>query len=338
MGDKPAFLPGAESQAAIRPATDAQIEEVRVLIERGLERGAVAIGFGLSYTPNATEWEILEMFRTAARYKASCHLHMRGRGASGPRNLFSGLGELISHSTVSGAPAHICHSQATGSTLTPRVLQIVTAARARGIDISAECYPYTAGMTELKASIFDAGWQDRMQISFSDLQWAATGERLTAETFAKYRAQGGLVIVHSNPEEVVREAVAHPLTMIASDGLRGHPRHAGTSARVLGHYVRELKALPLLLAIEKLALMPAQRLEARVPALKNKGRVRVGADADLVVFNPDTVRDRATYEQPNLPSTGIAHVLVSGTFVVRDGVLQAGATPGRPVRAPLGRK
>jgi len=193
-------------------------------------------------------------------------------------------------------------------------------------------------MTELKASIFDAGWQDRMQISFSDLQWAATGERLTAETFAKYRAQGGLVIVHSNPEEVVREAVAHPLTMIASDGLRGHPRHAGTSARVLGHYVRELKALPLLLAIEKLALMPAQRLEARVPALKNKGRVRVGADADLVVFNPDTVRDRATYEQPNLPSTGIAHVLVSGTFVVRDGVLQAGATPGRPVRAPLGRK
>jgi dihydroorotase len=123
--------------------------------------------------------------------------------------------------------------------------------------------------------------------------------------------------------------------MIGSDGLRGHPRHAGTSARILGHYARELKVISLMQALDKLALMPAKRLENRVPMLRNKGRVRVGADADLVLFNPDTVTDRATYTQPDLPSEGIPHVLVGGVFVVRDGKFQPGVNPGKAVRAPI---
>jgi len=123
--------------------------------------------------------------------------------------------------------------------------------------------------------------------------------------------------------------------MIASDGLRGHPRHAGTSARLLGHYARETRALTLMQAVEKLSLLPARRLEERVPAMRNKGRVSVGADADLVIFNAATVRDRATYEQPDRPSEGIPDVLVSGVFVVRDGALKRGVLPGKAVRAPL---
>ena len=335
MGDKPDFLPGANSGAATRFASDAQVAELRSLIERGLARGAVAVGFGLQYTPGANQWETIEMFRAAAKFNAPCHLHMRAKGESGAQNVYAAVMELIAASTLTGAPAHVCHVQSTANRSTSRVLQLISEARARGVDLSVECYPYTAGMTDIKSAIFDAGWQERTGISFGDLQWPSTGERLTAETFAHYRQTGGLVIIHANPEEVIRETVAHPLTMIASDGLRGHPRHAGTSARILGRYVREAKVITLMQAIEKLSLMPAQRLEHRVPAMRNKGRIRVGADADLVVFNPDTVADRATYDKPDLPSTGIAHVLVGGVSVVRDGVLQAGVAPGRAVRAPL---
>ncbi|MDO8542672.1 MAG: amidohydrolase family protein [Opitutaceae bacterium] len=335
MGDRPDFLPGAKSGAAVRRATDAQLGELRRAMERGLQRGAVAVGFGLQYTPGASEWETVEIFRLAAQYQAPCHLHMRAKGDAGPQNVYGAVLELIAASTLTGAPAHICHVQSTANKFTPRVLQLVSEARARGVDLTVECYPYTAGMTDIKSAIFDPGWQERAGTTFSDIQWPATGERLTEESFARYRQQGGLVIIHSNPEEVIRETVSHPLTMIASDGLRGHPRHAGTSARILGRYVREAKVITLMQAIDKLSLMPARRLETRVPAMKNKGRIRVGADADLVVFNPDTVIDRATYEKPDLSSSGIAHVLVAGTFVVRDGELQRDTFAGQPVRAPV---
>jgi N-acyl-D-aspartate/D-glutamate deacylase len=335
MGDRPDFLPPAASGAATRPATDEQIAAVRALVERGLRRGAVAVGFGLQYTPAATQWETIEMFRAAAKFGASCHLHMRAKGGTGLQNVYSAIEELIAATTVTGAPAHVCHVQSTANELTPRVLQLVSAARARGLDLSVECYPYTAGMTDIKSAIFDPGWRRDGRYDFSDLQWPPTGERLTEESFARYRQTGGLVIFHSNKEETIRAVVAHPLTMIASDGLRGHPRHAGTSARVLGHYVREEKLLTLAQAIEKLALMPARRLEQRVPAMKNKGRIRIGADADLVVFDPDKIIDRATYEKPDEASAGITHVLVGGVFVVKDGVFQAASKPGRPVRAPV---
>jgi N-acyl-D-aspartate/D-glutamate deacylase len=335
MGDRPSFLPGANSVTATNPASDAQIADLRRLVERGLERGAVAVGFGIQYTPGATQWEILEMFRAAAKFRAACSVHIRAKGDAGPHNVFSSLEELIAATAVTGAPAHICHVQSTANRLTPRALELIAAARTRGLDVSVECYPYTAGMTDIRSAIFDPGWQQRAGITFSDLQWPATGERLTAESFARFRQTGGMVIVHSNPESVVREAVTHPLTMIASDGIRGHPRHAGTSARILGHYVRETQALTLMQAVEKLSLMPVRRLEERVPAMKNKGRVRVGADADLVIFDAAKVRDRATYEQPDRPSEGIRDVLVGGVFVVRDGALKRGVLPGKAVRAPV---
>lgn len=335
MGDRPSFLPGANSMTATNPASDKQLAELRRLIERGLERGAVAVGFGIQYTPGATQWEILEMFRAAAKFRAPCSVHLRAKGDAGPHNVFSSLEELIAATAVTGAPAHVCHVQSTANRLTPRALELIAAARTRGLDISVECYPYTAGMTDIRSAIFDPGWQQRAGITFSDLQWPATGERLTAESFARFRQTGGMVIVHSNPEAVVQHAVTHPHTMIASDGLRSHPRHAGTSARLLGHYARETRALTLMQAVEKLSLLPARRLEERVPAMRNKGRVSVGADADLVIFNAATVRDRATYEQPDRPSEGIRDVLVSGVFVVRDGALKRGMLPGKAVRAPL---
>jgi N-acyl-D-aspartate/D-glutamate deacylase len=127
--------------------------------------------------------------------------------------------------------------------------------------------------------------------------------------------------------------------MIASDGIldggKGHPRTAGTFARILAQYVREESVLPLMDALRKMTLMPAQRLEKRVPAMRGKGRLRTGADADITVFDPATVRDASTYTQPALQSLGIRYVLVNGTVLVRDGKVQAGVAAGREIRAPI---
>ncbi|MDH3734561.1 MAG: amidohydrolase family protein, partial [Gemmatimonadota bacterium] len=142
---------------------------------------------------------------------------------------------------------------------------------------------------------------------------------------------------HIIPEEAVKTALAHPLVMVASDGTpfvngRAHPRGAGTFARVLGRYVRDQGVLSLPEAVRKMTLMPASRLESFVPQMRNKGRIRVGADADITVFDPATVIDNATFAEPAQASTGIIHVLVSGTPVVRDGGLQEDVLPGRPIR------
>jgi dihydroorotase len=187
-------------------------------------------------------------------------------------------------------------------------------------------------MTDLASAIFAEGWQQRQGgISFGDLQWALTGERLTAESFARYRKQGGFVAIHSIPEEIVRLAVSNPLVMVASDGIldqgKGHPRAAGTFARVLGRYVREQHALTLMDAVRKMTVMPADRL-----GLRSKGRIALGADADLAIFDPEHVTDRATFENPAQYSDGIPYVIVNGTLVVNRGELVPNIAPGRGIR------
>jgi dihydroorotase len=212
-------------------------------------------------------------------------------------------------------------------------------ARARKLDITTECYPYIAGMTDIKSAIFNEGWQEVFGIDYKDLQWAATGERLTKETFEKYRQTGGMVAVFSMTEENVLAALRNPLTIIASDGIlekgKGHPRTAGTYSRIVGKYVREARALSLNDALAKMTLMPAQRLEQRVAAMRNKGRIRIGADADLTIFDAQTIGDRATFQEPAQESTGVKYVIVNGVMIVKDGRLQANVNPGGPIRAPF---
>ncbi len=339
MGDPPRFLPSAEGKAAREVATPAQVEEMKRRIAEGLRRGAVAVGFGMAYTPAASRWEVLECFRAAAPFGASCHVHMRHGGTREPHTALSALEEVLAASAVTGAPLHVVHVTSSSGLDTPRVLQVIDEARARGLDVTTECYVYTAGMTDISSPIFDEGFRESRKIDYAQMLWPPTGERLTAETFAKYRKQGGLVVVFSVPEEAVQAAVAHPEVMIASDGLLengvGHPRNAGCYARVLGRYVREEKRLTLMQAIRKMSLLPARRLEHHAPMFRDKGRLREGADADVVVFDPATVIDRATYEKPSEPSHGIPHVLVGGVPVVRDGKLLPGVLPGRPLRAPI---
>ena len=328
--------PGAKGEL-----TGHDLADIKQHIEHGLQRGAVAVGMGIVYTPAATEWELLEVYRIAAKYHAFTHVHVRGASSAAGEGADreKGLLEVIALSAVSGAPVHIAHIQSSGQQSTPRMLDIIAEAQSRGVEITTECYPYTAGATRIESFLFD-NWYDKPESEYQKLQWSATGERLTAQTFRKYREQGGLVLIHANTEEIVTAAVASPLTMIASDGFdvaegQGHPRSAGTFSRVLGRYVRELKVISLMDGLRKMTLMPAQRLEARVPAMRNKGRIRVGADADLTLFDSERIIDRATFEQPAQFSSGVKYVLIGGVAVVEDGVPRRDLHPGRPIRAAI---
>jgi N-acyl-D-aspartate/D-glutamate deacylase len=334
MKDSGDFLPSGS--AVNTPASEEQISEMKQLMERGFKEGAVSAGFGMTYTPAARRWEILEMFRIAARYKASCHVHLRAPAKSGGEPE-EGLEEVLAAAAVTGAALHVVHINSSSLEHAPHMLQIISEARTRGLDVTTEMYPYVAGSTRIESAVLDP-WLEKPEAEFGKLQWVATGERLTKESFLRYRKQGGLVILFTNTEKMIEYIAAHPLPMIASDGFgyeggMSHPRSAGTYSRILGQYVREKKLLALPDAIRKMTLMPAQRLEARVPAMKKKGRIQVGSDADITVFDPETVRDRSTYEKGKMPSQGVRHVLVGGTFVVRDGQLVEGATPGKAIRA-----
>ena len=334
---------GAFVRSPIEPARLPQLEH---RLDAALNEGALGIGMGINYTPAATREEIMRTFGVAARHHAPVFVHLRSAGLLDNAGGIAGLQEVIADAAATGASVHVAHVTSMGLGATPLLLELIDGARARGLDVTTEAYPYTAGATMLQSAIFDPGFQERQGIDYKDILWAATGERLTAESFERYRKQGGLAVIFSIPESAADQAYRDPHVMVASDGWFqfqngvpiGHPRTAGTHARILGRFVRERGVITLMDAVRKMTLLPARRLERVDPDMKRKGRLQAGADADIVVFDPARVIDRATFEKPAQYSDGIVHVLVNGTFVVRGSNLVPGVAPGRPVRgrqAPL---
>jgi N-acyl-D-aspartate/D-glutamate deacylase len=338
MRDPGGFLPVGD--AAHRPASQKEIEQIRAAIAKGLRRGALAVGMGINYTSATSHAEVVEVFKVAAQFRTSVHVHLRYAGMKEPTTGLAAIEEVIAAAASTGAPLHVVHITSMGLKDTPQLIAMVEGAHAHGMDVTTEAYPYPASSTAIESAVFDSDWQEAEGITYKDLQWAKTGERLTAETFEKYRKQGGIVINFNIPESAVREALADPNIIVASDGMpitgpKVHPRGQGTFCRVLGRYVREEKVLDLMTALRKMTLLPAQRLEKRAPVFQNKGRIRVGADADITIFNPDTVIDKATFEDPLQFSAGISYVLVNGVPVVKDGTTVPGIFPGRAARAPM---
>jgi N-acyl-D-aspartate/D-glutamate deacylase len=135
----------------------------------------------------------------------------------------------------------------------------------------------------------------------------------------------------NNTQAMVDQVISNPLTMIASDGVPGHPRNTGTFGRVFAQYVRERRSMTLMDAVRKMSYMPALRLERSTPVARKKGRLQVGADADVVILDPNTFRDQSTFEKPALPSTGVRYLFVSGTLVIDGGAIVPGVAPGRPL-------
>ena len=310
-------------------ATEAQIAAMEATLRDGLAQGAVAVGLGSAYTPGAPMSEIARMFGVAAAGGVSAHIHMRGE--------LAGLRETIAAAKAAGSALHVVHVNSSAGDQIDQFLLDIQAARDAGQDVTTEAYPYGAGMTEIQSALFD-DWRSWPDDRFALHQLVSSGERLTRSTFAKARESGGTVIIHGRSEAQTRAAIVSPLAMIASDGFieqgRGHPRTSGTYAKVLGRYVREEHAVTLIEALRRMTVEPARRLERRVPGMAAKGRVKVGADADLTIFDPAVVIDRATYEDASIPSAGIPFVIVGGEVVVDGGAVTA-ARPGRAIRAAI---
>ena len=208
---------------------------------------------------------------------------------------------------------------------------MVAGARARGLDVTTEAYPYIAGMTAINSALFNPGWREKLGIDYIDLVLPGTGEHLTKQRFDELHnsSRTQWVLVYANTQEVVDKVIPNPLVMIASDGIEGHPRNAGTYSRVLREYVREKGTVTLMDAIRKMSFMPAEMLARSTPAARHKGRLQEGADADIVVFDANTITDRATFEKPMEPSVGVKYLVVGGTLLVDDGKIVPDVFPGQ---------
>lgn len=310
-------------------ADEAQVAAMEAILREGLAQGAVAVGMGSAYTPGAPAAELARMFRVAAEGGASVHIHLRGG--------LAGLQETIGLARDAKANLHVVHVNSVSRDEIAEFLAAIQAARDAGQDVTTEAYPYGAGMTEIQSALFD-DWETWPDEKFTQHQLVSTGERLTRATFAQARKTGGTIIIHNRSEAQTRAAIVSPLSMIASDGFiekgRGHPRTSGTFAKVLGRYVRDEGAIPLMDALARMTIQPARRIQTRAPSMANKGRIAVGADADVTIVDPQTVQDRATYEDASIPSAGIPFVIVGGELVVDNGAITA-ARPGRAVRGPV---
>jgi len=334
----PEILPKS-GPATDQPATPEQIAAILQRLRSELDAGGLAIGMGIQYTPGATRLEVIDMFRLAAERRVPVYTHIRSAGRVEPGSSVESVSEVIGAAAVTGAPLHIVHMNSSCLRDSLECLAMIEGARARGLDVTTEAYPYIAGMTAVNSAVFNPGWQEKLGIGYGDLVVPDTGEHLTKERFDELHASSTThsVLIFANTQEVVDEVIPHPLVMIASDGAEGHPRNAGTYSRVLAEYVREKKTITLMDALRKMSLMPAQVLERSTPAARQKGRLQEGADADIVVFDAATISDQSTFVKPMEPSVGVRYLIVGGTVVVDDGKIVPDVFAGRALVGPAKR-
>ncbi|NIK71454.1 amidohydrolase family protein [Paenibacillus sp. BK720] len=324
-------------------ASPDQIKELVKEAEQALNNGALGISFSLEYVPGITAAEILPMMKLAYDYNVPVYFHARYSDMEEPGTNMDALNELIGYARKTGTAVHIDHINSTGGTFSmKKSLSFLEAARRQGLDMTACVYPYDYWGTYLNSTRFDEGWQSRFRITFRDLQIAGTNHRLTEETFSRYRKEGKLAVAYAIPEQDVVKALKAPYVMIGSDailepGNNNHPRASGTFARTIGRYVREKHTLTLMDALSKMSLMPAQRLEKQAPSLRKKGRLAKGMDADIVIFDYKTIKDRSTVEHPERLSDGIRYVLVGGRLALDNGKLNKEVQAGQPVRSEFAR-
>ncbi|WP_090444980.1 N-acyl-D-amino-acid deacylase family protein [Natronincola peptidivorans] len=299
-----------------------QIDDMKRLVIKAVEGGALGVSFGLEYSPGTDLEEVFQLCSAVDDRNMLLSAHYR----KDARYAVQSLNELIQISTATNFPMQISHiGSCCAYGMMQECLDIIKQAIDHGIDLSIDCYPYDAFGTYIGSAVFDEGCFELWNKSYDSIlltEGEYRGIRCDKDLFYQMRSEYPEIEVITfvmNEDEVI-QAIQSPLVMVASDGFfkngQGHPRGAGTFPRVLGRYVRENQYLTLVDALKKMTSMPAKRL-----GLSNKGEVTEGFDADLVIFNPDTINDLATFEEPKTPPVGIDYVIVNGEIAVQKGVI-----------------
>lgn len=328
----------ALAASLVEEATPQELESLRDMLLSDLDAGALGIGLALDYFSDAIkEAEMRMIFQVAAQRDAPLFIHIR-RGVDGDP---AGLREVIGLAKEYGNSVHICHITHNAISNLELFLAEIRQARKEGVDISTEVMPYNAGSAMISSAVFSRDWQTIFNITYEDVEWAATGERFDKALWEDYHENRptGQVIHHYLKEEWTQRAVQEPGVMVVSDLLTMESKekkvapHNGAFTKVLGRYVREQQLLDLSTAIAKMTLLPARRLQAYAPAFSRKGRIQETMDADITIFDPVTVRDNATYRDPYQEATGIVHVIVNGQAVISDGAQVPSVYPGKRLLA-----
>ena len=332
-------------------------------VEQGLEDGALGIGVLAGYAPGHGRKEAFAVAELAARIGVPTFTHVRYNSVIEPQSSFEAVEEIVSLAAATGAHMHINHLNSTSTRDIGRISELVRGAQGRGLRITTEAYTYGAGSTVVGAELFRGNWRERWGAATAgDIELAGVPFNDSTLAEAQAKTPGEWIIAHfMRPErsaadrEYLDQSVLLPGGAIASDAMPwtskgqtltgdvwplpddafAHPRSAGTFTRFLRDFVRERQKVSLREGLRRMTLIPAQILERSVPAMKRKGRVQLGADADLVAFDLATVSDRGTYARPNQTAVGMRYVIVNGTAVIRDGALVRDALPGRAIRRPV---
>jgi N-acyl-D-aspartate/D-glutamate deacylase len=339
-------------------ATD--VRRILDLLDADLAAGALGIGVIVGYAQGSDPAEYLAVAKLAAERNVPTYTHARDLVSTTPTVVVDGALEVVRAAAETGAHMHYCHVNSTSFRDVDRVLSLVSRVRAEGSVVTTEAYPYGAGMTGIGAEFLAPERLAARGMTPQSLVYAPTGETVADESRLRELRDtdpGGLVIVHMLDEtkpadvEVLLRSLLFSDACIASDAMpltwQGtpdptawplpptaftHPRTAGTFGKAFRLLVTEHAAMDVTEFVRRASCNPAAVVADATNGAVRKGHLAVGADADVVVFDAGSFRDQATYAASTRPSTGVRHLLVGGTSVVRDGVLDLEARPGRPVR------
>ena len=346
-------------------ASPAELAEILARVRGGLDEGGIGIGFPNAYAPGAGVKEMSELCSLAAAAGAPTFTHIAYMSDVDSRSSVEAYARLIGYAGSTGAHMHICHFNSTSLHDVERAALLVRTAQAQGLKVTVEAYPYGTGATVIGAAFFtDPDFAERTGSGYDAIEVARTGHRLSDrdELLAAQADDPATpvlfhfldVVAAARHRELLDVSVLFPGGAIASDALPwavdgatydgdawplpdsavSHPRSCGTFTRFLRHWIRERGALPLPEGLAKCTLIPARILEPSTPALRLKGRIQPGCDADIVVFDWAGLTDRAEFKAMNRAAEGMRHVLVHGIPVIANGELVLDARPGRPVRRP----